>query len=172
LFDSNAGTKPEYALCLDSQDLFEDKVIYVGENKRVLGYSDEDESAMCASKKSKVSYDVENFSDGDTKVVNDTGNKSSSSGIWKSILSGTSVKSGKKGKTTKTGVRDSTDAKSSTKIAPSGPLVGEKVLIFCHHKCVMDAIEDFMRDLNIMYIRIDGDVSISLRDNLIHTFQM
>ena len=50
-------------------------------------------------------------------------------------------------------------------------LLGEKIIVFAYHRDVMDSIETWLRDEEIRYIRIDGDVSKSARANAINTFQ-
>ncbi len=55
--------------------------------------------------------------------------------------------------------------------APVYSGLGKKILVFVHHKDVMDAIEDSLRELAVQYVRIDGGVSAAARNTLIARFQ-
>jgi SWI/SNF-related matrix-associated actin-dependent regulator 1 of chromatin subfamily A len=46
-----------------------------------------------------------------------------------------------------------------------------KILIWAHHKFVIDAIEESINSANIKHIKIDGSVSPEKRGQLVHTFQ-
>ena len=46
-----------------------------------------------------------------------------------------------------------------------------KIIVFAHHKKVMDALEDCLRDFGVLYIRVDGDATQTKRDALIKQFQ-
>lgn len=49
---------------------------------------------------------------------------------------------------------------------------GEKVLLFCHHRAVMDKIEEFVKKkLDVGYIRIDGKTKGKTRNEHVKTFQ-
>jgi SWI/SNF-related matrix-associated actin-dependent regulator of chromatin subfamily A-like protein 1 len=48
----------------------------------------------------------------------------------------------------------------------------EKVLIFAHHKCLLNAIEKAVRDAKADHIRIDGDVLPKKRAALVDKFQL
>ncbi len=47
----------------------------------------------------------------------------------------------------------------------------EKILIFAHHKIILDEVENLVKRLNISYIRIDGAVQSNSRGSLINKFQ-
>lgn len=47
----------------------------------------------------------------------------------------------------------------------------DKFLIFAHHKEVLNAIEDFVKQKNRDYIRIDGTTSSKLRSEYVSYFQ-
>lgn len=155
----------EYVIHVDSEDLFDDAVIYVGGTKRGMALSKKKKDDLHVAKKQKNIHNSPELVDDKALGLSFDGSISSSD-VWKSILTGKS--------TVNTGIKSVRGSKSETvnpTIAPCDTVAGEKVLIFCHHKCVMDAVEDFIRENLIGYIRIDGDVTVSLRDNLIHTFQ-
>jgi len=46
-----------------------------------------------------------------------------------------------------------------------------KILVFAHHKVVMEEIEQFLKKENYQSIRIDGDVSIENRKKKVDDFQ-
>lgn len=46
-----------------------------------------------------------------------------------------------------------------------------KLLIFAHHKLVLDRIAEALEHKKIRYIRIDGDVPMSDRQNRVDQFQ-
>ena len=46
-----------------------------------------------------------------------------------------------------------------------------KFLIFAHHTEILDAIEEVVVEDKVQYIRIDGNVKIEYRENLVHEFQ-
>ncbi|CAG9477692.1 DNA helicase, putative [Plasmodium vivax] len=46
-----------------------------------------------------------------------------------------------------------------------------KFLLFCHHKLVMDEIDDFLREKKTMFIRVDGLTPIEKREVYIKSFQ-
>jgi len=49
---------------------------------------------------------------------------------------------------------------------------GEKFLVFCHHKVVMDKLEDFVKKkVKVGYMRIDGKTSSQDKNNNVKTFQ-
>ncbi len=49
--------------------------------------------------------------------------------------------------------------------------LGQKIIVFVHHKDVMDAVEEALRELNVQYVRIDGAVTGPNRNKLISKFQ-
>ncbi len=49
--------------------------------------------------------------------------------------------------------------------------LGKKILLFVHHKSVMDALEDSLRERAVQFIRIDGTVTGPARNHLIAKFQ-
>ena len=99
--------------------------------------------------------------------------------VWKSILNGSKAFSLKGRRSSKSrdfaaDKKKEGDAwgslqKKTKKIVT--PTIGKKILIFAHHKSVMDSLEDCIRNMSLDLIRIDGDVSVCHRDNLINTFQ-
>ena len=99
--------------------------------------------------------------------------------MWKSILNGSKAFSLKGRRSSKSrdfaaDKKKEGDAwgslqKKTKKIVT--PTIGKKILIFAHHKSVMDSLEDCIRNMSLDLIRIDGDVSVCHRDNLINTFQ-
>lgn len=105
-------------------------------------------------------------------------NKAPARDVWKSILGGKNPKRAKttsKRKSKKSDLSSKHEASGDSPTArgkQTGPSsLGKKILVFGHHKNVMDALEDCIRDMGVGYVRIDGDVSISLRDSMIDTFQ-
>jgi len=49
--------------------------------------------------------------------------------------------------------------------------LGRKILVFAHHKVILDAVEGCLREQAVKYVRIDGGVSVPLRAKLIDRFQ-
>lgn len=49
--------------------------------------------------------------------------------------------------------------------------LSKKILVFAHHKTVLDALEDCIRQMDVGYVRIDGSVATGARNNMIATFQ-
>jgi SWI/SNF-related matrix-associated actin-dependent regulator 1 of chromatin subfamily A len=49
--------------------------------------------------------------------------------------------------------------------------LGKKILVFVHHKAVMEGVEDFLRMEDVGFIRIDGEVLAKKRQVLIDRFQ-
>ena len=49
--------------------------------------------------------------------------------------------------------------------------LGKKIIVFAHHLDVMDAIEDSLRALQVSYIRVDGSVNKTVRNDKIKKFQ-
>jgi hypothetical protein len=49
--------------------------------------------------------------------------------------------------------------------------LGQKIIVFVHHKDVMDAVEEALRELSVQYVRIDGAVTGPNRNKLISKFQ-
>ena len=86
---------------------------------------------------------------------------------WKGILHGKGKpKRGRAKAITTKGERYSEDTEEE-EAAP----IGHKVIVFAHHKAVMDALEASFIDLGVCYVRVDGDVSQSKRDVSIRAFQ-
>jgi SNF2 family DNA or RNA helicase len=112
----------------------------------------------------------------DDEVVENTASKTN---VWKAILDGknpgkskpSSKGLGKKDSGSKFGKSSNSEKDSSRLSRNRGKALAQKILIFAHHKNVMDGLEDCVREMDVGYVRIDGDVSISLRDNLINMFQ-
>ena len=48
---------------------------------------------------------------------------------------------------------------------------GRKVIVFGHHKDVLDELEQGIRDMDVGYIRIDGHTSIPMRNSYVIRFQ-
>ena len=46
-----------------------------------------------------------------------------------------------------------------------------KIIVFAHHKEVMDKLEDGFRDMNVGFIRIDGEITQSVRNRCVKAFQ-
>lgn len=46
-----------------------------------------------------------------------------------------------------------------------------KFLLFCHHQLVMDELEEFLKEKNVSYIRVDGTTSMDKREEYIKRFQ-
>ena len=64
------------------------------------------------------------------------------------------------------------------KVAKNAPLrgkahkaYGSKTIIFCHHKEVMDAVEDSLRDDYVSYVRIDGKTTQPQKVKKVEAFQ-
>ena len=86
---------------------------------------------------------------------------------WKDILHGKGKTKRSRAKTTATkGERYSEDTEEEAE-SP----IGHKVIVFAHHKAVMDALEASFLDVGVRYVRVDGDVSQSKRDVSIRAFQ-
>ena len=49
--------------------------------------------------------------------------------------------------------------------------LGKKILVFAHYHEVMDAIEDSLVEMMVKYIRIDGNISVVKRSEMIKQFQ-
>jgi SWI/SNF-related matrix-associated actin-dependent regulator 1 of chromatin subfamily A len=47
-----------------------------------------------------------------------------------------------------------------------------KFLLFAHHKEILDKIENFIKNKNIKFIRIDGETNLNLREDLSNTFKL
>jgi SWI/SNF-related matrix-associated actin-dependent regulator 1 of chromatin subfamily A len=45
-----------------------------------------------------------------------------------------------------------------------------KFIIFAHHLCVLDSLEEFVQTKKIGYIRIDGKVSMDKRNERVKSF--
>jgi SNF2 family DNA or RNA helicase len=67
--------------------------------------------------------------------------------------------------------------KASAKSKPEPPValkyrgLGQKILIFAHHKDVMDSIDDLLQEEGVQFVRIDGGTSMASRTKLVETFQ-
>lgn len=46
-----------------------------------------------------------------------------------------------------------------------------KILIFAHHRDVMDELQNHIKTLHIQYIRLDGDSSAETRKKKVDQFQ-
>jgi len=46
-----------------------------------------------------------------------------------------------------------------------------KFLLFCHHRAVMDALQNKLQSLNVEHVRIDGSSPKESRGDLVRTFQ-
>ena len=75
---------------------------------------------------------------------------------WRRILRGCSVSKAAASKAGGSGSKERTS---------------HKIIVFAHHKKVMDALEDCLRDFGVLYIRVDGDATQAKRDALIKQFQ-
>ncbi len=49
--------------------------------------------------------------------------------------------------------------------------LGKKILVFVHHHAVMNAIENFLKEEEVGYIRIDGSVNMKHRAEMVERFQ-
>jgi len=66
---------------------------------------------------------------------------------------------------------DHPNAETSPFSASKSMLHFPKVLIFAHHKTMMDALEDGIKDMGIQMIRVDGSTGQKRRHELIKSFQ-
>jgi len=66
---------------------------------------------------------------------------------------------------------DHPNADTSPFSASKSMLHFPKVLIFAHHKIMMDALEDGIKEMGIQMIRVDGSVGQKKRHELIKSFQ-
>jgi hypothetical protein len=79
---------------------------------------------------------------------------------WKRLLNGSGTKA--RGKHGSSGEKtSSSSAKKNT----------HKIIVFAHHKEVMNALEDCFREFEVSFIRVDGEVTQAKRDALIRQFQ-
>ena len=163
---------PKKLICIqddDDDDLFSDKVIAIDRYKAIdlssrskvpadLVDSD-DELFECKDKKKKLKRLCKNSSSQNNSSVN----------IWQGILNGNasnaSSMNSKKHKTSK-----KPEVSEATKSKVSKISMMKKIILFGHHKNVMDALEDCIIEMGLGYVRINGEVAIPLRDDLVHKF--
>jgi len=74
-----------------------------------------------------------------------------------------------KGKGSKLNIPQSISSTDSTSRRHRG--LGKKIIIFAHHREVMDQICGCLKDEEVKFIRIDGETSKAKRPGLIHAFQ-
>jgi hypothetical protein len=67
--------------------------------------------------------------------------------------------------------KNSTKAKSESCKVSQYRGLGQKILIFAHHKVVMDSIDDLLHEEGVQFVRIDGSTSMASRTKLVETFQ-
>eukprot|EP01035_Chromulina_nebulosa_P020053 gene20053-26033_t len=84
---------------------------------------------------------------------------------WDNIL-GSNIKNSKSKRKIKKGEKKSTVL--SEKVYKG---LGQKILVFAHHLDVLDAIESFLNDEKVGYIRIDSNVTAKQKNTLISKFQ-
>ena len=97
--------------------------------------------------------------------------------VWKAILNPDfaapkrTVNSKSQTSVTNKGKKGDAYGSLKRKVKLPNATIGEKILIFGHHKSVMDSLEDCIKDMNLNHIRVDGEVSVANRDSLINQFQ-
>jgi SNF2 family DNA or RNA helicase len=116
-----------------------------------------DNSLLVPSGSAKKKPEVVYIDDSDSDSTSHSTEESAAI-AWKNILSG---KNNSK--------NSSKNKKNSSK--KRSRCLDHKIIVFAHHKAVMNALEDCFKDLRVLYIRVDGDVSTSKRDELIRKFQ-
>ena len=108
-----------------------------------------------ASKRQRIRKLLESSDDDDStnEIEESESEKDEAAAAWRRILRGCATKHVENGE-------------AATKNPCSN-----KIIVFAHHKKVMDALEDCLRDCGVVYIRVDGDATQSKRDTLIRQFQ-
>jgi SNF2 family DNA or RNA helicase len=101
---------------------------------------------------------------------------------WKDLLKGKGKSTHKskakvKGSQSKSEIGDGRAEKLSRRdeVEELGLIRGvqsKKIIVFAHHKEVMNALEDLLRDYGVSYIRVDGEVTQNKRDVSIKKFQV
>ena len=174
---SNVGKEisPKNLICIqddNDDDLFSDKVIEIDRYKEIdlsskskvpadLVDSDDD-LFQCKDKKKKLKRLCKNSSSQNNSSVN----------IWQGILNGNasnaSNANGKNSKKHKTSKKTEVSEPIKSKVSKISMM--KKIILFGHHKNVMDALEDCIIEMGLGYVRINGEVAIPLRDDLVHKF--
>ena len=49
--------------------------------------------------------------------------------------------------------------------------LGKKIIIFAHHRTVLDSIQDMLNDMSILYVRVDGKDDQKKKKTAIDQFQ-
>ena len=92
---------------------------------------------------------------------------------WGTIFSKSkaSVAKTKKSKISGTKNNNASHEEETLEVVSAHKGLGKKILVFVHHLAVMNAIENFLREEEVGYIRIDGNVSMKHRAEMVERFQ-
>ena len=112
--------------------------------------------------KSSVNVDI------DTSLVTSSDDEGSAKKAWKDLF-GNKRKAPTKSRHTGGGVDDVAGVYNRGSKTNCGLI--HKIVVFAHHKRVMDSLEESLRKLKVSYCRVDGETAQSKRTQLLDDFQ-